>query len=193
MAPHLRGSPQFNERSLAVGTSFLLAEINRLNERNWNYGDPSVIISSNLRLKNDGTPYSAQNEPSDSGVAVYFTLIIRRNGRVIERPIARACDKWRKTADNLYAIGLDISLDRAKFRYGASNMEQAFRGYLAIPEKCGGQSWWDKLKVQPTATQEQIKMAYRELAKTEHPDKGGNQDRWNLVAEAYEEAMGQFR
>ena len=101
--------------------------------------------------------------------------------------------KWRKTADNLYAIGLDISLDRAKFRYGASNMEQAFRGYLAIPEKCGGKSWWDLLGVQPTASKVQITTAYRELAKLHHTDVGGNRDEWNKLSEAYDEAMAQFR
>lgn len=34
--------------------------------------DRSVIISSNLSLRNDGLPRSGQREPEDPGVAVYW-------------------------------------------------------------------------------------------------------------------------
>lgn len=58
VAPHNRGTPRFGERSLAVSAAFVLAEINRLNNRHHDHFDESVVISSNVKYKADGTPYS---------------------------------------------------------------------------------------------------------------------------------------
>jgi hypothetical protein len=190
--PHLRGNPQFKERTLAAAADFVLAEINRLNNRRWNESDPNVIISSNLRLRNDGLPYSDQRQLDDTGIAVYFKLKFRRGGQTIERPIVLTCDKWRKIADNLYAIGKDIEAQRARDRWGCTNFEQAFRGYLAIPERCGGAPWWETLGVKPDANEEQIKAAYRQKALKQHPDKGGDREKWNKVQEATDQALQQF-
>lgn len=192
-APHLRSTPRFDDRSLSVASYFVIGEINRLNNRHRDFSDESVIISSNLRLKQDGTPNGAQGEPADTGVSVYFTLRINRNGRLIERPVVRACDKWRKTSDNLYAIGLDIECDRAKFRYGASNIEQSFRGYLAIPERCNGEPWWTILGIASSASREVVETAYRSRAKMMHPDTGGSEEKFSKLSEAYDQALAQFR
>lgn len=192
-APHLRGAPQFNDRSLYSAAGFVKQEINRLNGRKWSHEDSSLIISSNLRLRQDGLPASNQVEPADSGVAVYFTLRIQRNGKIIERPIVMSCDKWRKTSDNLYAIGKDIEAQRARARWGCTNFEQAFRGYLAIPERCGGVSWWSVLQIKPEASRAEIEAAYRTLAKVMHPDVGGTVDGFNRLQTAFEQAMGQAK
>jgi hypothetical protein len=149
----------------------------------------SVIVSSNLKLKTDGSPYSQQGEPLDTGVAVYFTLKINRNSKIIERPIVMSCDKWRKSADNLYAIGKDIEAQRARTRWGCTNYEQSFRGYMAIPEKCGSPSWWELLKVPSDASKELIKDKFRLMAKSKHPDVGGSADEWARLQEAYNQAM----
>jgi hypothetical protein len=192
-APHLRGNPRFDERSLSAAAKFVRAEINRLNNRWHSHEDESVIISSNLKLKQNGVPYSAQGEPADTGIAVYFTLRINRNGKIIERPIVLSCDKWRKSADNLYAIGKDIEAQRSRARWGATNLEQSFRGYLAIPEKCGGLSWWVMLSVRPDASRDLIEAAYRMKAKRLHPDAGGSAEDFARLQEAFEQAMAQFR
>lgn len=192
-APQERQRPNFQERSLASATSMLLQQINRLNNRRWDYRDESVIISSNLRLKQDGNPMGTQAEPADTGVAVYFTLVFTRSGKRIERPVVRANDKWRRTADNLYAIAHDIELDRAKFRYGSSNIEQSFRGYLAIPEKCGGPAWWAVLGVRTDAGRDVIERAFKEKSKVAHPDGGGTTAAFTQLTEAFNQAMGRFR
>jgi hypothetical protein len=178
---------------LAVAASFVRAEINRLNDRWYNHDDESVIISSNLELKRNGDPYGNQKEPEDTGVAVYFTLRINRNGKIIERPIVVSCDKWKKTSDNLYAIAKDLEAQRARERWGCTNYEQSFRGYLAIPEKCGGPSWWEVLNVQPDSRRPLIEFSYKELAKKLHPDAGGSAEGFSRLKEAYEQAMAQFR
>lgn len=191
-APHLRGNPQFAERTLLVASRFVRAEINRVNNRRWSSEDESVIISSNLRLKHDGTPYSSQQEPADTGIAVYFRLRINRSGKTIERPVVITCDKWKKSADNLYAIGKDIEAQRARQRWGCTNYEQAFRGYMAIPERCGGAAWWDVLAVPSNADRQTIEAAYTKLAKVCHPDVGGSADAFTTLRNAYEQALSQF-
>mgnify|MGYP000462107559 CR=1 FL=1 len=42
------------------------------------------------------------------------------------------------------------------------------------------------LGVSKTATQDEIKRAYRKLAQKHHPDRGGNEDRFKQINEAYE-------
>jgi hypothetical protein len=192
-APHRRGDPRFDERTLLVAAQFVRAEINRLNNQWHGHDDESLIISSNLRLKNDGTPYSQQGEPADTGIAVYFTLRINRNGKIIERPIVMSCDKWRKTSDNLYAIGKDIEAQRARDRWGCTNYEQSFRGYIAIPERCGGPSWWETLGIKPDADKGTIEAAFKSRAKTQHPDRGGSATAFAKLTEAYEQATALFR
>lgn len=192
-APQIRLRPQFAERSIASATTMLLAEINRLNNRPWDYSDEQVVISTNLRLRADGLPRSDQGEPADTGAAVYFTLRFSRNGKPAERPCVLTCDKWIKVAWNLYAITKDIEAQRARDRWGCTNLEQAFRGYLAIPERCGGPSWWELLGVPSSAGPDVLRAAYKEKAKTAHPDVGGDVEAWARLQEAYDQALGQFR
>jgi len=46
--------------------------------------------------------------------------------------------------------------------------------------------YYDRLKVSPTASLKEIKKAYRKLALTHHPDKGGDEDAFKKITEAYE-------
>jgi hypothetical protein len=187
--PHQRERARFENWSIASATDFVLQEINRLNG-NWHgYEDGSVIISSNLRYKRDGMPYSDQGEPADPGIAVYFNLQFERGGKTHERPIVLSCDKWTRVAWNLYAVGKDIEAQRGRHRWGCTNVEQAFRGYMAIPERTGGQSWWEVLGVLSSASEFEVREAFRAKALTEHPDKGGTQERWLRLQEALEQAL----
>lgn len=192
-APHLRGQPLFNDVTIETGTSHITQEINRLNKRQCYTDDRSVIISSNLNIRKDGLPFSQQAQPSDPGIAVYFKLRFVRNGKWYERPCVLTCDKWNRVGFNLEAIARDISAQRARERWGCTSIEQAFQGYLAIPERCGGLAWWDLLGVHSAATQEQIKERFKALAKTSHPDAGGNRDEWDRLQNAYDQALAHFR
>lgn len=190
--PSDRGRPKFDVKTIAEAVAFVLAEINRLNGYRWDYPDENVIISTNIRPTLAGTPSSTVGEPSDPGVAVYFRLSLTRD-RKHQRLIVLTCDKWVRASWNLYAIGKDIEAQRARHRWGCTNVEQAFRGYTAIPERTGGGSWWEVLGISPEATQDEIREAYRIKALTEHPDKGGTNERFARLQECLDQAMAKFR
>lgn len=141
-----------------------------------------LVISTNVRLRQDGLPYSDQRAPTDPGAAVYF----RFNGR----PVVFACDKWLKVEHNLWAIARHIENLRASDRYGVGELEQAFAGYaqLAAP---AGWNWWEVLGVDRSAGYDEIKSAYRALAKVNHPDVGGDAEKFVVITKAYEAATSQ--
>ena len=188
-----RKEPQFNNLGIGTGAHMLRREINLLNKRRWNFEDESIIISANLRLRQDGLPYSDQAEPSDPAVAVYFNLRFWRNGKEYSRHVVLSCDRWKKVGWNIHALVKDIEAQRGRERWGCTSIEQAFQGYLAIPERCGVLPWWEILGVKPEVAEADLKEAFRLLAKTHHPDVGGDRKKWDELQEAYEQALAKFR
>ncbi len=161
--------------SIETARKFLFAELERLG------GVERVVISSNLRLRIDGLPQSGQAQPADPSVAVYFML----KGK----PHVLACGKWDRAQDNIWAIAKDIEATRGKLRWGVGTLERAFSGYTAIPEKTGGVNWWEVLEIAMNATEDQVRDAYRRLAKKYHPDgETPNADLFRAVTEAYKMA-----
>jgi len=124
------------------------------------------VLSSNLELRLDGQPRRDKGEPADRGVAVYFEL--KGQQKVF------ACDTFTTVRDNIRAIGLTIASLRSIERYGATAMlERALHALDALPAPT---NCWQLLGVKPGAGEEAIRIAYREKAKTIHPDQGGNTD-----------------
>jgi hypothetical protein len=153
-----QGWKQRQRLDVGDGLERLLGELRRL-------GASNVVLSSNLRLRNDGLPYAQQAKSlDDPGVAVYFKL----RGK----PLALACDRWSSAADNMAAIAGHIEALRASDRYGVGSVEQAFAGYVALPSDAAT-DWWLELGVSATATADQIEAAYRTKAQLAHPDKDG--------------------
>lgn len=52
------------------------------------------------------------------------------------------------------------------------------------------QQYYDILGVSPGASQDDLKKAYRKLAKEHHPDKGGDEEKFKKITEAYETLTG---
>jgi mono/diheme cytochrome c family protein len=46
-------------------------------------------------------------------------------------------------------------------------------------------TYWTALNITETATTAEVKEAYRKLSETQHPDKGGDDDRWKLITAAF--------
>jgi len=144
-------------------------------------GGDQMVISSNLRVKANGLPYSGQRTPDDPGVAVYFHWH--------KRDLVFACDKWLSIEDNLWAIVKHIEALRGQERWGVGSLDQAFAGYAALPDPDQRQ-WWDVLGVPPTAGDVEIRQAYVELAKIHHPDHGGDPVMFDQIQKAFDLARG---
>jgi len=170
------------KKPLTVATAIqrLLSEIKGFTSAGhaWVINPEKVIVSSNLQTRIDGLPRSGQKEPDDPGVAVYLKL----RGK----DYCFACDRWDKVGDNIAAIAKHLEAIRGMERWGVGSLNQAFQGYLALPEKSSGVGWWTVLGVSPNASVEEIKQAYRRLSLENHPDAGGDRDDWEKVQQAYE-------
>lgn len=142
-------------------------------------GARKEVLSTNVKLRLDGLPYSNQAQPDDVGAAVYFEL----KGK----PVSLACDKWNRVECNIWAIVKHIEAIRGQERWGVGSVEQAFRGYMALPApgQSSGIQWWSVLGVPINASADQVKDAYRVLVAKHHPDKGGDVEMFHRVQEAW--------
>jgi hypothetical protein len=140
-------------------------------------GAVAPVLSTNMRLRNDGLPYSNQRQPDDRGVAVYFTHK--------KRQMCFACDRWDKIEDNIDAIAKTVAALRGIERWGSGSMvEQAFTGFVALPPPASAKSPYEVLGVSPGATDEEVDAAYRQKAKAAHPDAGGSDSAMHELNEA---------
>ena len=168
----------YQKRALSVGegTARLTGELRRL-------GATAVIISSNMRVRQDGLPYASQARVlEDPGVAVYFKL----RGK----PLVLACDRWSSVADNMAAIAGHVEAVRASDRYGVGSLEQAFAGYKALPADTAA-NWRAVLGFDQDArvTRDQVVEAFRALAREKHPDVGGDEGAFAHLTRARDYAL----
>lgn len=150
---------QRKDLSISQGTERILSELSTMGIPDYN-----VVISTNLDLRRDGLPRSAQRDPDDPGVAVYW-----RHGKETR---CMAVDMYDRVADNLAAVAATLDAMRAIKRHGGSAiLDRAFIGFkqLAAPEQ-----WWQVLGLDTDKpTREQIEDAWMKLAKKHHPDVHG--------------------
>ena len=163
---------RFRPKTIAIAFEGLCREMWKLTN--------SWLMSSNIpRNKRDGNPESKPKFISDPGVAVYF--------KFKDKPHSLACDKWIEAEANIWAIAKHVEALRGQDRWGVGTLEQAFTGYLALPGvgQSSGHSWWTVLGVPINSTEEQVKEAYRILAKKHHPDRNGSSELFVRINEAY--------
>lgn len=143
-------------------------------------GASKVVLSTNVKIRIDGLPYSGQAQPADPGAAVYF----ERKGR----PVTLACDKWNRVEDNVWAIAKHIEALRGQQRWGVGTLDQAFRGYTALPAvgESSASDWWKILGVPVNSNPDQVRFAYRVLVKKHHPDRGGDPEMFHRLQRAME-------
>lgn len=168
--------------TIAQATSHLLSELMRMG-----IPDCDVIISADLRLRNDGLPYSNQKSPKDKGVAVWWLDAPQQ--RVI------ALDKYDRIADNIWAIAKTIEAMRGIERWGAGEiLERVFTGFNALPspESVSTPSWRTALNYFGDNLQE-AKIAYKKIRSKSHPDNGGDIEIFHLINRAWQQAEIELR
>lgn len=172
-SPGHRKWGNFGQSTRARTINGLLDELRKLGAQN-------VVISSDLRLRNDGLPYSNQREPDDPGIAVYFDYN--------KRPMVFACDSYNRDWKNIRAIALTIEALRGIERWGASDMmERAFTGFAQLPQS---EPWWLILGFEsPPNTESEIRARFRELSKTLHPDVGGSHEEFCRMQQAVDTGL----
>ncbi len=152
-----------SDLTIEQGIARILGELERMGIQRHN-----VVISSDLRLRNDGLPYSSQATAKlDQGAAVYW-----RDGKNTR---AMAIDRYNRIADNFGAIAATVEAMRAIERHGGAEiLDRAFTGFAALPNPAREDLPHNVLGVDENATLEEIEYAYRRLAQQMHPDKGGS-------------------
>lgn len=141
--------------------------------RNWRIDPTDVVVSTNVRTRRDGLPYSDAREPEDSGVAVYFKL----DGA----DYCLACDRWTRVADNIAAVAAHLSALRGIERWGGGDLRQAFAGYTALPGP-------ESIDWRSVLDQADPEGSYRRLRSQHHPDRpGGDAEAFQRVQRAYEQ------
>lgn len=167
---------QFADWTVYTATERLKNELRLL-------GASAVIVSSSIPLRRDGLPLSKPPVDGDPGVAVYF---VRRG-----TPQCIAIDRYTDVADNIRAITLTIEAMRAIERHGGAEiLDRTFEGFAALPAPSPEPDWRTVLGAKNLTEAE---ARYRELAKTHHPDAGGDADemaRINAAIEAARKELG---
>ena len=147
-----------------------------------------TIVSSDLKVRRDGLPYSGQRMPDDPGISVWFTMDGQQ--QVI------AIDTYTKIEQNAAAVAATIQALRALDRHGGQILQRAFTGFQALPDPAssGGESWETVLGLDPLCRDLQAaEAAYRRLRGLVHPDRGGDAEQFRRVQRAIEKARADLR
>lgn len=137
------------------------------------------VVSTNLKLTMSGRPRADQGEPTDPGVALYWNQ--GKHNRVM------AIDRYDRVRDNIAAIAATLEAMRAIERHGgATILERAFTGFAALeaPKTC-----WQILGVAQDAAPDTINEAFRNRARSLHPDAGGDHGQFAELSAARDEAL----
>lgn len=182
---------RFRNNSFAKCRDYLFNQLRLMlpySERN------TIVLSTNIPLRQDGIPYANYRQPDDKGVAVYFQY--KGDSVVI------CCDKWDKIEDNMWACAQTIESLRAIERWGVSDfLKRSFTGFNALPPANSAakpkRDWWVVFKYASRPGREScdwsgVKAQYRSLAKEKHPDAGGSTEEFQELNTAFKEAEQYF-
>lgn len=178
---HRKRNDRYGKSDITIheAVSFVLDQLRMIGVH-----DYEVIISTDLKVRLDGLPYSNQRQPDDPGASVWW----RPAGAKTERVIA--IDRYDRIADNIYAIGKTLEALRGIERWGGDDVqEQAFSGYAALEGP--GTSVHDRawalgvIGAKGAEPQDVLKNLYRIALSHSHPDKPtGDHESFIAVREA---------
>lgn len=177
------GRTAYQRLSISDSIDRIAEELRRLGIK-----EENVIVSTNIPLNLSGTPRSDRGEPSDPGVAIYWT----QKGKAQ----CMAIDRYTRVADNLAAVAATLEALRAIERHGGGSiLERAFIGFAQLPAAIVTQRPWREVFGYglATPTVEMMETRYRELSHKHHPDKGGTHDSMTELNAARAAALAELR
>jgi len=168
--------------SIAKATVCVLEELKRMG-----INSRDVIISTDLKLRNDGLPYSSQREPANKGAAVWW--MDGDSQKVL------ALDKYDRIADNLYAISKTIEAMRGIRRWGSGEiLDRVFKGFTSLPSPDSViQPPWREVFAYDGHDLAVVNAVYKKLRSKYHPDKGGDAVTFDKVVKAWADAEAELR
>ena len=149
-----------------------------------------------VMMKIGATSLRIDQDVMAGGVKVIFDRAGKR--------YVRECQKYESSLDNLRVIGLQIEyLYRALEVYAEDIVESSFdiefdrifNGFLATPDDTalllgdGKAPWYEILGVKPDAGREDIRNAFKALSLVHHPDRGGRDEDFKRINEAFRAGM----
>lgn len=149
-----------------------------------------------IMTKINATSLRLDQDIMGGGVKVVFDRAGKR--------YVRECNKYDNSLDNLRVIGLQIEyLYRALEVYAEDIVESSFdiefdrifNGFLAAPDDTalllgdGKSIWFEILGVKADAKRDDIRNAFRALSLVHHPDRGGKDEDFKRINEAFREGM----
>lgn len=169
--------------TVAEATKRVLLELERMS-----VSRQDVVISTNLQLRRDGLPLSAQRKVQDVGAAVYWS------SRGSE-PRVMAIDQYTTVEDNLAAIAATLDAMRAIERHGGAQiLDRAFTGFAALPAPMTKRHWRDVLSIGADIyDMTVVKYQYRRFAREVHPDRGGSDTAMSELNVALAEAERELK
>lgn len=175
------GLPRTERKVSSQFRTSLSAAINNVKKSLAAFGSDTNKAVSNIAVTSN-VGGIAFEDPDDTGIAVWF------DWEGVQRCIA--VDRYPKVQDNLQAIHHILEARRTEMRHGGLHIvRQTFKGFAALPAPEGAKPWREVLGIKGPCDDTAIKAAYRNLAKTAHPDKGGSKEQMAILARARDEAL----
>jgi len=168
----VREGSRFRASTVARAIELIQLEVDRL-------GADHLTISTNVKLKSSGLPFSSYSSPEDPGAAVYF--VYKKRGTCL------ACDKFKTVSENLWSIGNTLNALRSIERWGSSDMlERAFTGFAGLPAPKSKRPWRDVLDAHD-CREFIVHDNYRFFVKKYHPDnpETGDVEKFHEIQLAY--------
>ena len=132
-------------------------------------GATKIVISTNQPVRQDGYPYAQQRVIHDPGVAVYFMCN--------KKALVMAQDRFWSIIGNMRSLTMAIEGLRQMERHGGATMlERAFDGFLALPPPSQNKPWRQVMGFAEgkTISEDDLRNTYRTMARYRHPDNGGS-------------------
>ena len=159
--------------TISLATYFTLEQLRMMGKKR-----DQVIISSDLKLRNDGLPYSTQRDPEDKGVSVWWM-----DGDE-QKVIALA--PYNRIADNLYAIGKTLEAMRGISRWGGAEiLTRTFSGFAALEHLPDEKPWWEVLGCEENDPEETVVFRYKKVRSFCHPNNGGTVEEFDEINKAF--------